>query len=174
MHAYGVIQTGRLILRPVGGGDLADLTVLKGDPRAFALMLGGVRTPVRAAEELAEDIAFWGRRGFGMWSIRLPSSGLFVGLTGLMERADGRGVALRFALMPGLTGLGYASEAAGAALRFGHREAGLERVVAVARETNIGSRQVLGSIGMRQAGEFERDGYRMVLFESVIRLAGGR
>ena len=38
---------------PVGGADLPDLRALKADPRVFAIMLGGVRTPVQTAEELA-------------------------------------------------------------------------------------------------------------------------
>ncbi len=161
------ISTGRLKLRPVSWGDLPELRVLKADPRVFAPMLGGVRAPMRTAEELHEDIAFWGAHGYGMWTVRDARDGRFLGITGLMQRADGRGVALRFAFQPDAQGRGYASEAAGAALRFAHDRAGLERVVAVARETNIGSRQVLGGIGMRQVDEFQRDGFRMLVYESV-------
>jgi hypothetical protein len=39
--------------------------------------------------------------------------------------------------------------------------------VAVARESNFGSRMVLGGIGMREAGGFEQRGYAMVLYEST-------
>ena len=47
-----------------------------------------------------------------------------------------------------------------------HERAGLKRVVAVARETNIGSRQVLGSIGMVLAERFEREGDWVLVYES--------
>lgn len=161
------IQTGRLVLRPVGWADLADLVALKGDPRAYAVMLGGVRGPGQVADELAEDISAWAQRGFGIWSVRTQVDGRFIGMVGLQERADGRGVALRFALMPDEQGQGYASEAAGAALRFGHDRAGLLRIVAAAREDNFASRTVLGAVGMAPCERFERDGVTLVVFESV-------
>ncbi len=155
-----------MVLAPVGWGDLSDIQAIKADPRVFAMMLGGVRAPVRAAEELAEDMAFWARHGYGMWTVREARTGEFLGLTGLMERPDGRGVALRFALKPEVQGRGLAREAAGAVLRFGHETAGLERIIAVARESNFASRTVLGGIGMVPCGGFIQSGHEMVVFES--------
>ncbi|MBV8165827.1 MAG: GNAT family N-acetyltransferase, partial [Alphaproteobacteria bacterium] len=67
---------------------------------------------------------------------------------------------------PHTHGHGWAGEAAAAALRYGHA-AGLRRIGAVARESNFRSRHVLGSIGMRLAGTFDRDGWPMLLYESV-------
>jgi RimJ/RimL family protein N-acetyltransferase len=148
---------------------LPELVALKGDPRVFAIMLGGVRLPEQVARELAEDIAFWGRHGVGMWSVRSAEDERFLGLVGLHGRPDGRGIALRFALHAAAQGRGYASEAAGAALRFAHERAGLARVVAVARASNIGSRQVLGAIGMRLCESYARDGEEVLVYESVIR-----
>ncbi len=136
-------------------------------------MLGGVRGPALVQRELAEDTAFWARHGVGMWIVRPVGGGVPLGLVGLHERADGRGIALRFAFTPASRGKGLAREAAGAALRFAHERAGLARVVAVARDSNIGSRTVLGGIGMRECGSFVRDGEAMLVFESV-RAPGGR
>jgi RimJ/RimL family protein N-acetyltransferase len=160
------MRTGRLLLTPVAPADLPDLARLKADPRVFAVMLGGVRNRVQAAEELAADIALWAARGYGIWTIRDAATGAFQGLTGLMEREDGRGTALRFALWPEARGRGLAREAAGAALMFGHERAGLARIVAVAREDNIASRTVLGGIGMVERESFVRDGVPMVLYDS--------
>jgi RimJ/RimL family protein N-acetyltransferase len=133
----------------------------------FAIMLGGVRNPVQTAEELAADTAFWAARGCGMWAVREAGSGTFQGIAGFMERPDGRGVALRFALWPEARGRGLAREAAGAALQFGHERAGLSQIIAVAREDNIASRTVLGSIGMTEREIFVQDGHQMVLYESI-------
>ncbi len=143
------------------------MQAIKADPRVFALMLGGVRSPARTAEELAEELRFWAMRRCGMWVVRDPGSGAFLGLTGFMERPDGRGTALRFAFWPDARGQGLAREAAHAALRFGHERAGLSRVVAVARESNFASRTLLGGIGMREAERFTQAGHAMVLYESV-------
>ena len=158
-------------MRPVAWQDLADLRALKADPQVFAVMLGGVRTPARTAEELAEDTAFWARHNVGMWSVRDAETDGFVGITGFMQRPDGRGIALRFALWPEARGRGLAREAAGAALYFAHDRAGLERVIAVARESNFGSRMVLGSIGMVVCDSFWRDGDQMLVYESCRRKA---
>ena len=166
MNPNWILRTARLVLTPVGGADLADLRALEADPRVFAVMLGGVRTPERTAEELAEDVVAWGAHGFGMWALR-DIDGCFVGVTGLERRPDGRGVALRFALWPEAQGRGLAREAASAALRFGHERARLRRIVAIARENNFGSRMVLGGIGMTECASFMQHGWSMVLYESV-------
>lgn len=167
MNPTWSLQTGRLVLRPVWGGDLPALQALKADPRVFAVMLGGVRSPIQAAAELAADIVFWGRHGVGMWTVRERGSERFLGVTGILERPDGRGMALRFALDPESQGRGYGAEAAAAALRFGHERAGLPRIIAAARESNFASRMVLGGIGMREAEQFWQAGLRMILYESV-------
>ncbi len=167
MSPAWTIRTGRLVLTPVNWTDLPDLLAIKSDPAVFAIMLGGVRSPLQVAEELAQDIAFWAARGCGMWAIRDAGVGAFTGITGFMQRPDGRGVALRFALWPAARGRGLAREAAGAALQFGHEQAGLSRVVAVAREDNIASRTVLGGIGMLERETFVQQGYRMLLYESI-------
>lgn len=161
------LGTGRLRLDPVSWSDLPAIAALKADPRVYGMMLGGVRNRAEAADDLAEDLRCWGRLGVGMWTIRARGSGRFLGLTGFHERPDGRGIGLRFALAADSQGQGYAPEAAGAALRFAHDVAHIRRVVAVARESNFGSRQVLGSIGMREVDAFLRDGHRMLVFESV-------
>ena len=160
------IRTGRLILTPVGWQDIGELCALKGDPLVYAAMLGGVRTPVQVAAELIEDAQFWVRHGCGMWTVRDFEGGM-AGLTGLHERVDGRGIAIRFAFRPETQGRGMAREAASAALRFAHERAHVPRVVAVCRERNFGSRTVLGAIGMRECEEFMRDGERMLMFESL-------
>ncbi len=168
MNPAWVIQTGRLRLSPVGWQDLDDLSALKGDPGVYAQMLGGVAGPLRVAEELARDAAFWAARGVGMWIVRAGEEA--VGLTGIHERPDGRGLALRFAFRPAARGRGLAREAAGAALRFAHDRAGLERVIAVARDGNVASRTLLGTIGMRECEIFVRDGEPVHVFESRVQL----
>jgi RimJ/RimL family protein N-acetyltransferase len=168
MSPFRIVRTARLVLTPVGGADLPDLIRLKADPRVFAVMLGGVRSAMRTTEELAEEVACWGANGWGMWTVRTPEAADFVGITGFMRRPDGRGVALRFALWPEAQGQGLAREAAGAALRYAHERAGLTRVVAVARASNVASRNVLGGIGMTEAEQFEQGGHPMVLYESRV------
>jgi RimJ/RimL family protein N-acetyltransferase len=170
VNPFRTLRTARLVMTPVSGADLADLRAIKADPRAFAIMLGGVRNAAETAEDLARDVIAWGEHGYGIWAVREDNR--FVGITGLEDRSDGRGVALRFALWPEAQGRGLAREAAGAALRFGHDQAGLRRIVAVARESNFASRTVLGGIGMVPYEEFVQNGHAMILYESIIRGSG--
>jgi RimJ/RimL family protein N-acetyltransferase len=150
----------------VSARDLPALMALKADPLVYALMLGGVRSHRETVHELAEDIAYWGANGVGIFAIYEGSA--FQGITGIHDRPDGRGKALRFAVWPDARGRGIAREAAFAALRFAHDKAGLARVIAVARSENFGSRMVLGSIGMSECDAFLRDGHIMLVYESVL------
>ncbi|HEY8614520.1 MAG TPA: GNAT family N-acetyltransferase [Roseomonas sp.] len=161
-----VVRTARLTLLPVGKENLPDLIPLKADPAVFGLMLHGVRIPERTQEELEDDVDFWEVRGYGTWAVHRTEDGEFLGIAGLMERPDGRGVALRYALWPQFRGQGYAREAAKAALEFGHA-AGLRRIIAIARESNTSSCAVMTDIGMTPGGEFMNAGHRMLVFESL-------
>lgn len=165
-HSARIVRTQRLMLLPVGLEHLPDLVRLKADSRVFSFMLHGVRSPERTREELEDEIDFWQVRGYGIWAVHRTEDESFLGITGLMERPDGRGIALRYALWPEERGKGYAREAARAALEFGHR-AGLARIIAVARDTNHASRAVLADLGMRQCAEFVNHGHRMLVYESL-------
>lgn len=156
------IRTARLVLTPVNWPDLEDMVALKGNAGAFARMLGGVRNRTTAEQEMAEDVSFWARRGVGIFAIR--ENGRFVGITGVHERPDGRGLGLRFALFPWAAGRGIAREAAAAALRY-VLDCGEKRIVAVAREDNLASRTVLGSLGLHHTQTFDRNGDTMLLYE---------
>ncbi len=172
MNSIWHIRTGRLHLSPVGWADLPDLLRLKGDPVTYAQMLGGIRNSAQVAEELAADAQYWAAHRVGMWIARPAEGGPALGITGIHDRPDGRSPALRFAFNPACRGHGYAREAAGAALRFAH-DAGLPRVFAVAKDSNIASRTVLGAIGMRTCDAFLRGGEPVTVYESVIRPVPG-
>lgn len=172
MSSLWHMRTGRLHLSPVAWADLPDLLRLKADPSTYAQMLGGVRNPAQVAEELAADTQYWSVHGVGMWIARPDAGGPALGITGIHDRPDGRSPALRFAFNPACRGYGYAREAAGAALRFAH-DAGLPRVFAVAKDSNIASRTVLGAIGMRTCDAFLRAGEPVTVYESVVMPAPG-
>ena len=167
------LRTARLLLQPYRPQDLAELSAFKADPRVWASMLGGVRSPAQTAAELAAELSFWASHDVGMWTARHVAGGPLLGVTGLHVRPDARGIALRFAFATEVRGRGLAREAAARVLRDAHDRAGLTRVVAVARDTNFASRTVLGAIGMREAGDFQQQGHTMLLYESVRTVRSG-
>lgn len=157
------LNTGRLTLRPVSWRDMEDMVRLKADGGAFGQRLGGVCTRQQAEKEMADDIAFWACHRVGIFTIH--EQGRFVGMTGIHDRPDGRGFGLRFALYPWASGRGIAREAANAALSFTHN-AGIRRVIAVAKESNLASRSILKGIGMQECERFMREGQTMLVYES--------
>ena len=164
------LRTARLALAPFGWQDLAALAALKADPRVWAQMLGGVRSLPQTAGDLAGELAFWATYGVGMWTAR-DLGGALLGVAGMHERPDARGIALRFAFEPACRGHGLAREAAGAVLQDAHARGGLTRVVAVAREANFASRRVLGGIGMIEESRFTQSGQAKLLYASERRLS---
>jgi RimJ/RimL family protein N-acetyltransferase len=164
------LRTARLILAPYGWHDLNALASIKADPRIWAQMLGGVRSRTQTADDLVSELRYWAMHGVGMWTAR-DLEGQLLGVTGLHERPDARGVALRFAFDPLCRGKGLAREAAGAVLQDAHAH-GLTRVVAVTRDDNIGSRRVLGGIGMVEEARFTQAGRTKLLYVSERRGLG--
>ena len=158
------LRTGRLVLAPYDWRDLRPIAALKANPLVWAQMLGGVRTLAQTAADMEGELRFWASHGFGMWTA-WDLEGRLLGVTGLHERPDARGIALRFAFDPASRGHGLAREAAGAVLQDAHA-CGLTRVVAVTREDNFGSRRVLGGIGMVEEGRFTQAGLPKVLYAS--------
>ncbi|CAI3930246.1 GNAT family N-acetyltransferase [Commensalibacter papalotli (ex Botero et al. 2024)] len=164
-----LIYTPRLILSPIGWADIEDVTALKTDSQAFGHMLGGVRTSLKVAIEMGEDTVYWGCHRIGMYVVRENikfGHSRFLGITGIHNRPDGRGYALRFSLWPWAQGRGYAREAAYAVLTEAHAR-GHDRIVAVAKEDNIPSRRVLGGIGMVVEDVFFRHENKMIMYVST-------
>jgi RimJ/RimL family protein N-acetyltransferase len=164
------LRTGRLLLAPYGWQELSALAALKADPRIWGQMLGGVRSLAQTAEDLVGELRFWASHGVGMWTAR-NLEGRLLGVTGLHERPDARGIALRFAFDPNCRGHGLAREAAGAVLQDAHRS-GLTRVIAVTQEDNFASRRVLGGIGMVEEARFTQAGRTKLLYASERRGLG--
>ena len=157
------LRTPRLLLAPYAWDDFAVLAALKADPSVWGQMLGGVCSPAQAAIELEADLRFWASHGVGMWTAR--NGGGLAGVTGLHERPDARGIALRFAFSPKCRGQGLAREAAAAVLEDAHAR-GLTRVVGVTRVDNWASRRVLEAIGMAEETRFTQAGRPKVLYAS--------
>ena len=92
------------------------------------------------------------RLGYAQWRVGERAGDRLVGIAGLQPLDGGPEVELTYALEPSAWGKGYATEAGAAALEYGFGEAGLDRVVAIAKEANRGSVAVLRRLGMRPLG----------------------
>jgi len=147
------IFTERLAMRAYRADDLEQLhEVLYGDPEAMSL-LGGARdlNGTRAAIErsmLQQELG-----GYSFWPVFERESGMLVGEAGLFPLAPGGpDVALGYAFGRRYWNRGYATEASCAVLEEAWTVLGLDHVVAITREANRGSRNVLRKLGFRVDG----------------------
>ena len=144
------LLTARLRLREAAAADASFLVELMNDPEYLRLIGDrGVRTDADAIAYLrSSPIYAYGPHGLGFNVVELLS-GSTIGICGLVKRADLPDVDLGYAVLGRYAGQGYASEAAAEVLRHARDDLGLHRLAAMTVEENLGSRAVLGRIGMR-------------------------
>jgi ribosomal-protein-alanine N-acetyltransferase len=147
------IITDRLAIRPYATDDLAELhDVLYGDPEAMAL-LGGARDIAGTRASIERSMLQQELGGYSFWPVFERETGLLVGEAGLFPLAPGGpDIALGYAFGRDYWGRGFATEAARSVLDEAFGPLGLEHVVAITREANVGSRHVLVKLGFRLDG----------------------
>ena len=155
------LVTPRLTIRPLSAADGPDLFAVFAAP---AVMRYWNSAPPRDAVEAGEWAAhledMQRRLGYAQWRVSERAGDRLVGIAGLQPLDGGPEVELTYALEPSLWGRGYATEAGAAALAYGFEEAGLERVVGIAKPENRASAAVLRKLGMRPLGLAEYWGTR--------------
>ncbi len=147
-----MIQTDRLVLRPVVDADRDAIAALNAHPKVGE-WLGGVRD--RAASDAFVDRvqAHDAAHGHGFWVVERKADGRVIGMTGVwwvppeMAMPDTAEIGWRF--HPDAWGRGYATEAAKAALAYGFDVLNLSEIVAFTARTNLASQAVMRRIGMR-------------------------
>jgi RimJ/RimL family protein N-acetyltransferase len=147
------IVTERLALRPYQVSDLAELhAVLYSDDEAMAL-LGGPRELAGTRAALERSIRQQRADGYSFWPVIERETGSLVGEAGLFPLSPGGpDISLGYAFGARYWGRGYATEAARAVLAEAFGPLGMERLVAITREANLGSRNVLRKLGFRMDG----------------------
>ena len=90
--------------------------------------------------------------GFGLYRVKLKSSGISIGMCGLLKRDTLEDIDIGFAFLPDYVGLGYGYEAATAVMTYAHRVLGVARVVGITRPDNQLSIRLLEKLGL----QFER------------------
>lgn len=147
------IVTARLVLRPYQAGDLEQLHGVLYSNDAAMRLLGGPRDLAGTRAALERSMSQQYRAGYSFWPVIERESGLLIGEAGLFPLApDGPDVALGYAFGADYWGRGYATEAATAVLAEAFGPLGMQRLVAITRETNAGSRRVLTKLGFQAHG----------------------
>jgi len=160
------IETARLRLRMFTSGDLDRLLLVFGDPEVMKYL--GIEAGTTLSREetklvLQKMTEFWERHGFGRWAVINKEDNKLIGICGFRLLEDA--LELVYALAKPYWGQGYATEAARASLRFGFEELNYERIVAITRHANMGSRRVMSKLLMtyeQEVNHYGVDGVRYV------------
>lgn len=146
-----MLQTARLLLRPLCAADLPAFAEMNADPRVAAWFLAA-QTHAESEEMLARMTAV--TTGLTPWAIEVAGVTRFAGFAGLWRPTYdvpfAPCVEIAWRLHPDHWGRGYASEAARAALADGFRAHGLDEIVSFTLPQNTRSRRVMEAIGMRR------------------------
>jgi ribosomal-protein-alanine N-acetyltransferase len=143
------IETARLHLRSFTPNDLDALARLFADRevmRHLGIESGKTLTRTETQTILDKYIAVWTEHGFGICAVLHKATEQLIGLCGLRLRQTPP--ELLYVLSKEWWGQGLAVEAARACLRYSFEELKLERIVALTRPDNVGSRRVLKKLCM--------------------------
>jgi len=156
------LTTERLVLRPPTLDDAEACHAIYLD--AEEVWYGAPRSSFEENRaKLERQMAHFEEHGYGMCTVEL--GGESIGAAGLQHLEGGPEVEVGYRFLKEHWGQGYATEAARASIDFGFDEIGLERIVAVALETNVASRRVLEKSGLREIGLTHVYGLEHVKYE---------
>lgn len=146
-----ILETDRLVLRPLAHGDLDWFSALRGDPDVMRYIGSqGPLTREQSVEKLDKYLKCWTENGLGMFGIRWGDDP--VGWGGLQPLENTGEIEVGYAFGKKSWGLGLATETARAVVAWGFREKRLDRIVAVASPENSASRRVMDKLGMTYEG----------------------
>jgi [ribosomal protein S5]-alanine N-acetyltransferase len=142
-------ESERLIFRPFTLDDLPMLIEQRSDPDVNKY-LGG--TKLQNPDALSKRIRFYmscyESHGFGMCAMIWKPTGEMIGSAGLQPLDGTDEIEVGYSMIKEYWGKGIGTEAARAWLNHGFREAGLDRIVAVAQTGNRASMHIMEKLGM--------------------------
>ena len=150
------LMTDRLVLAPVGPGEVEHHIAMMADPRV-ARFLTLDKQPQKRADawrSYATLLGHWRMRGFGFFSVFERASGAWVGRVGPWQPDGWPGIECGWGIAPAHWGQGYAPEAAVAAIRwlFSARP-DLPRIISLIAPENANSQAVARKIGEAKTNE---------------------
>ncbi len=141
-----LIETERLLLRPLELEDMDDLVALQSSPEVTRFV--SLLDRERALRRLARDQRHWAERGHGLMAILDRHSGRFLGRTGLLYWPQFDETEVGWVLDPRLWGQGLATEAGRACVDWGFRNLDVPYLTAMIRPDNHRSIAVARRLGM--------------------------
>lgn len=147
------LETERLIIRPYTLEDLPELIEMRSDPQVYRYLGGWERqNPAEVTKRMDFYLDCYEKFGFGTSKMIWKENGEHIGSSGLQPLEDTGEIEVGYTLKPSYWRRGIGSEAAFAWLKYGFETAGLQRIVAVCDEENVGSWRIMEKCGMTYEG----------------------
>jgi [ribosomal protein S5]-alanine N-acetyltransferase len=162
-----VLETERLVLRPMVAGDLDGLLGIFGDPLVMASFREAPFDRAQMGRWLERNLGHQREHGYGLFAVCLRDDGRLVGDCGLelMEVSGEAVVELGYDFRSDCWNRGYATEAACAVRDFAFGVLRLPRLVSLIQPGNPASERVARKTGLRQVASIERHGRPYLRYE---------
>jgi RimJ/RimL family protein N-acetyltransferase len=141
-----VIETDRLLLRPLGVDDLDEVDLMNAMPDVVRTM-GPVERSVAMAR-LENNEREWRERGYGLMAVIERATGRFLGRSGLKYWPQFDETEVGWVLRSDAWGSGFATEAGRACVEWGFEQFDLPYLTAMIRPDNARSIRVAERLGM--------------------------
>jgi RimJ/RimL family protein N-acetyltransferase len=156
-----VIETERLLLRPIALADLDALVSFHEDPAVAEFM--SPFTAEEARERFGRWQQSWDERGYGPMAVVDRTSGALLGRSGLRYWPQFDETEVGWLLRRDAWGNGYATEAARACLRWGFAEFDFGYLTAMIEPRNERSLAVAARLGMTPLREDALLGFNVIV-----------
>ena len=170
VRGNAVIETGRLVLRPMVMEDVEPLLAVFGDPLVMASFASAPFDIEQMRGWVRRNLDHQDRHGYGLFTVTLKATGAIIGDCGLelMEvdhgPSTGTVAELGYDLRCDCWNRGLATEAAIAVRDHAFGTLRLPRLISLIRQGNVASRRVAEKIGMRPERDILRAGIPYWLF----------
>lgn len=155
-----VLETERLILRPLTLEDVDDLAAIYADPDVMRYF-EGTRSWETTRQRVEQIIEQYARTGVDFLATIYKENGAFIGRCGLLWQSikDLQEVEVAYMLAKPYWGRGLGTEAAQALKEHGFRDFGFRRLISIIDPDNIMSIRVAEKNGMRYEQDIEFEGH---------------
>jgi len=153
------METKRLFHRKFVTKDLSKLIEMRVDEDVMKY-LGGrkMQNPEALKKRLQFYISCYENPGVGIYAMFWKETNEMIGWSGLQPLEDSDEIEVSYGMIKKYWGMGIGLETAAMWLKYGFESVGLDRIVAVADERNVGSWKIMEKLGMTFENKVEHYG----------------
>ena len=147
-----LLETDSLIIEYFNTNDISDWAKIESDANVRRFVDGKVLSFEEARKYVEMNIRRYQKIGYGRYAVRLKENRNLIGMCGFLKENYGIDFGYRYSKVSWGKGLGF--EAAKTVLNYGFSELGLNEVVGLTAEKNLGSIKILEKLGFKYQEKF--------------------